>query len=125
MSINVETIGDSLLVQHYIGEIAQPHHCRMVSLSDVFGPLGRTTSHVVWELKVEPFDETRSEYVSHLTATATDELLALLDEHGIAFEQAAAARDEAAAAHNARETPRFAHSIEQRALPRRDRRNPN
>jgi hypothetical protein len=33
MSINVEMIGDSLLIQHYVGEVADVHPCRMVSTS--------------------------------------------------------------------------------------------
>ena len=35
MSINVEVIGGTLMVQHYVAEVHEPHHCRMVSLSDV------------------------------------------------------------------------------------------
>ena len=30
MSINVEMIGETLMIQHYIGEITGPHLCRMV-----------------------------------------------------------------------------------------------
>lgn len=116
MSINVEMIGDSLAIQQYVAEITEPHHCRMVSTSDVFTPLGRTTFHVVWDLSVQPLDEQSCEYTNHVAATATDEFLAFLDEHGIPFAQAAAAREEAAAAHNEKETSLFAASIERRAL---------
>jgi hypothetical protein len=42
MSINVEMLGRSLMVQHYIEEIGQPDHQRLVSTSDVFTPTGRT-----------------------------------------------------------------------------------
>lgn len=34
MSINVEMIGRTLMIQHYVAEIATPSHRRMVSLSD-------------------------------------------------------------------------------------------
>src|SRR5258708_39668610 len=37
MSINVERIG-SLIVQHYVEDVAEHSHCRLVSLSDTFGP---------------------------------------------------------------------------------------
>ena len=36
MSINVEAIGGSLIVQHYVEEIGRPDHLRLVSDSDVF-----------------------------------------------------------------------------------------
>jgi hypothetical protein len=42
MSINVEILGGSLMVQHYVEESGQPDHLRLVSTSDVFTPAGRT-----------------------------------------------------------------------------------
>src|ERR1700723_2680459 len=42
MSINVETIGDALIVQHYIAEVKEPTLCRMVSISDAITNNGRT-----------------------------------------------------------------------------------
>ena len=116
MSINVETIGDSLLVQQYVGEVTEPHHCRLVSTSDVFSPEGRTTSHVVWELSVEPLDKTSCEYINHLIATATEDFLDFLAARGIPVAEAAASRDQTATAHNEKETPLFAESIERHAL---------
>ncbi|MDX6657782.1 MAG: hypothetical protein QOH62_2575 [Solirubrobacteraceae bacterium] len=116
MWINVELIGDSLLIQHYLGEITDIHHCRMVSTSDVFSPQGRTTWHVVWDLSVEQLDDQNCEYVNQLTATATDEFLAFINESGIPLDRAAAARHAASSAHNEKETPLFAQSIERRAL---------
>jgi hypothetical protein len=41
-SINVEQIGEGLVIQHYIGEITEKHRCHMVSISDVFTPHDRT-----------------------------------------------------------------------------------
>jgi hypothetical protein len=51
--------------------------------------------------------------------SATDETVAFFKEHGIPFESAHAARQEASHAHNLEETPNFAKSIERRALSRR------
>lgn len=42
VSINVEILGGSLVVQHYIEEVARPDHLRLVSTPDVFTPTGRT-----------------------------------------------------------------------------------
>jgi hypothetical protein len=36
MSINVEMIGQTLMLQHYVAETATPTLCRMVSTSDAF-----------------------------------------------------------------------------------------
>ncbi|MGB2603916.1 MAG: hypothetical protein WBC78_09985 [Candidatus Sulfotelmatobacter sp.] len=41
MSINVEVLGGSPMVQHYVEEIAEPDHLRLVSSSDIFTPTGR------------------------------------------------------------------------------------
>jgi len=54
MSINVEEIGGSLMIQHYIAEVHQPDHCRMVSLSDLQTPMGWTKVQVIWELSIAP-----------------------------------------------------------------------
>jgi hypothetical protein len=116
ISINIEVIGDSLIIHQYVGEVTEPHHCLMVSTSDVFNPQGRTTSHVVWDLSVEPLDAQSCEYVNRITATATDEFIAFIAEHGVPFAEAACAVDKASAAHNEQETPLLAHSIERRAL---------
>ncbi len=52
MSINVEIIGGSLMVQHYVEDIGEPDHLRLVSHSDLFTPSGRTKIDVIWDLRV-------------------------------------------------------------------------
>ena len=42
MAVNVEMIGKTLMIQHFVAEIATPSLCRMVSTSDAFTPNGRT-----------------------------------------------------------------------------------
>src|SRR5271154_1754272 len=116
MSINVETIGDALVVQHYVAEIHEPHFCRMVSISDSISPAGGTKLQVVWELSVEKIDEKTCEYTNHIHSTATDQTLAFLKEHNIPFDRARDARQRASHAHNQEETPQFAKSIERKAL---------
>lgn len=116
MSINVETIGDALVVQHYVGEVREPHFCRMVSISDSISPAGRNQLQVVWELSVRKADEQTCEFTNHIHSSALDQTLAFLTEHGIPLEKARAARQEASHAHNQEETPKFAKSIERKAL---------
>ena len=112
MSINVETVGPSLLIQQYVAEVFEPHVCRMVSVSDVF-PLsgGRTQTVVIWTLAIEPISDTSCRFVNSVTSKAAPELLELIREQGQTFEQAAAPRQQASADHNRRETPGYAASI--------------
>src|ERR1700719_1939303 len=57
MSINVEILGGSLIVQHYIEEVARLDHLRLVSTSDVFTPTGRTKICVIWDLAARRIDD--------------------------------------------------------------------
>jgi hypothetical protein len=116
MSINVEMIGGNKFVQHYVEDVAEKHHVRLVSLSDTFSPNGHTRVQVVWELSVRPLDPGRCEFTNHVHGKATDELYAFLDRYGLPFEAAKQARRQASEAHNRIETPLFAKSIERHTL---------
>jgi hypothetical protein len=116
MSINVETIGDAFVVQHYAAEIHEPQLCRMVSISDSISPAGRMKLQVIWELSAKKTDDQTCEFTNHIHSSAIDETMAFFDEHGIPFERARDARQQASHAHNLEETPNFAKSIERRAL---------
>jgi hypothetical protein len=119
MSINVETVGPSLLVQQYVAEVFEARLCRMVSVSDVF-PLngGRTQTVVIWTLAVEPVSAGSCRYVNSVTVNATEAFLDFIEQHGQTFEQAAAGRQEASADHNRRETPGYAARIARAATDR-------
>lgn len=116
MSINVETIGEALMVQHFVAEVTEPHFCRLISTSDAITMKGRTKVHLLWELSAKKIDDHRCKYSNHIHATATDEFLVFIEKNGIAFEQAKAARQQASDSHNREETPNFAKSIERRSL---------
>ena len=118
MSINVETIGDALIVQHYVAEVKEPALCRMVSISDSITKNGRTKVKVEWTLSARKIDDQTTEYTNHIHASATVEFMAFIQEHNITLEHAAAARQIASDAHNREETPNFAASIERYALMR-------
>jgi hypothetical protein len=115
MSINVEQIGKGLVIQQYVAEVAEPNHCKMVSLSEVFAPQGRSRVQVIWDLSVEPIDDKSCKYTNAVVSSAPEEYLAWLKEHGMTIEEASAARQAASSDHNSRETPLFAASIERRA----------
>jgi hypothetical protein len=119
MSINVEVIGGSLMVQHYVERRGERDHLILESVSDVFTPAGRTTINVLWELSVREIDGASCAFTNHVRSTATPELLAFLDRQGIPFDVFRAQRVPMSVAHNAGETPLFASSIERAARHRR------
>ena len=116
MSINVEILGGSLMVQHYVEEIAEPDHLRLASNSDVFTPTGRTKLAVTWDLAVRKIDDQTCEFTNTVQSCATPELLDFLGKQGIPFEVFRSARKPISEAHNRQETPLFAESIERHAL---------
>ncbi|MDF0546252.1 hypothetical protein PX699_28240 [Sphingobium sp. H39-3-25] len=116
MMINVEMIGTGLVVQHYVAEEVTATYCRMNSISDVFTGAGRTQVNVIWELTAEGLEDGRTRYTNSVTAHPTDAFMDFIAAHGITYEDAAAARQEAGGDHNRRETPLFAASIARRAL---------
>ena len=112
MSINVETVGPSLLIQQYVAEVFEAHLCRMVSVSDIF-PFsgGRTHTVVIWTLAIEPISMGSCRFVNSVTANATEAFLDFITQHGQTLADAARARQQASSDHNRRETPRYAASI--------------
>jgi hypothetical protein len=118
MSINVEIIGGSLMVQHYVETLGEMDRLVLESISDVFTPSGRTTIRVVWELSVKAIDEKSCEFTNHVMSFPTEEMLTFLDRQGIPFEVFRAQRQPMSIAHNQGETPLFAASIERAALRR-------
>jgi hypothetical protein len=63
MSINVEMVGWTLMIQHYVAETATQPLCRMVSTSEAFTPSGRTRVQVIWERSVKRIDDVHCEYI--------------------------------------------------------------
>lgn len=116
MSINVEVIGGSLMVQHYVEVLGRRDHLILESISDVFAPAGRTTIHVRWEMSVKAIDGGRCEFTNHVRTKATEEFRTFLDRQGIPLDLFRAQRQPMSIAHNRGETPLFAASIERAAL---------
>jgi len=116
MSINVEVLGGSPMVQNYVEAIAEPHHLRLVSNSDVFSPTGRVRVGVIWDLSVKKIDDDTCEFTNVVHSSFTPELLDTLAKQGIPWELFQAARKPVTEAHNRQETPLFAKSIERHAL---------
>jgi hypothetical protein len=116
MSINVEVIGGSLLVQHYVEKLSDKDHLILESISDIFAPTGRTTIQVLWEMSVKAVDGGQCEFTNRVRTKAADEFRAFLDRQGIPFEVFRAQRQQMSIAHNRSETPFFAARIERASL---------
>ena len=116
MSINVEVLGGSPMVQHYVEEISERDHLRLVSNSDVFTPTGRIKVGVIWDLSVTKIDDRSCEFTNTVHSTSTPELVEFLAKQGIPWEVFKSARKPVSEAHNRQETPLFAKSIERHAL---------
>ena len=69
LRLNVETIGDALIVQHYVAEVKEPVLCRMVSISDAINKNGRTKVKVEWTLSARKIDDQTTEYANHIRAS--------------------------------------------------------
>lgn len=113
--INVEMIGRTLTIHHYVPEIATPHHCRMVSTSDALTSSGRTRVQVIWTLSVKPVDGGQCEYAQSVVIHPTQAYLAFIAQQGLNFFHAARASQDDAEDHYRRETPLIAESIARRA----------
>jgi hypothetical protein len=116
MTINVEMIGSSLLVQHYVGKILEKRHCHMVSLSDVLTPRGWTTVQVIWDLSVKGNSDGTVTYTNSVTSHPTTDFMEFVEKTGGTYEEAAKARQEASGDHCRRETPLYAASIGRHAV---------
>jgi hypothetical protein len=115
MSINIERIGETLLFEHYVEDISEAHHCRVVSVSDFLNDrLGQATINVTWELLAEPAEHAGVTFTNRVLAHTTDALEELLGVAGVRVEMVRDSMQQNAAAHNAEETPLFARNIAER-----------
>ena len=116
MSINVEHVGQ-LLVQHYVEDLAERQHCRLLSWSDTFGPAitDRGNINVLWEFWIEAIDAQTTRFTNRIQAQAVPGWEDGLVKAGINLEQAQRQLASVISAHNAEETPLFAIDIEKKA----------
>ena len=119
MSINVETIGGGLMVQHYVEDISKKDHCRVLSTSDVLTPSGWTKIKVIWELSVKAIDKDSCELTNRVMGSSTPEFLHYSAKSGIPFESAKQSLDVSAPAHNAQRHPSSPRVSKRRRLRRR------
>ncbi len=117
MSINVEQVGESLLVQHYTEQISERSHCRG-AFNDQFNIRERKNCPGNY-MGIVPavVDAVTSELSNHVIVQPTESLLTLLRQADIIdLSPVKAAMQQNLAAHNKEETPLFANNIETKAL---------
>lgn len=119
MSINVERVG-TLMVQHYVEDISEQSHCRLVSLSDSIGPDidSRTKVTVIWSFSAEAVDANTTRFTNSVEVSTAPGYVEALEKRGIPFSKASELAQQALTEHNAEETPLFAKDIERKALAR-------
>ncbi len=93
-------IQDNMIVQHYVEEIGDADHLRLVSHSDLFTPSGRTKIDVVWDLSVTKIDEQTCEFTNTVHSSAPPEMLDFLGKQGIPLDVFRAGRRPISEAHN-------------------------
>ena len=118
MSINIERVG-RLIVQHYVEDIFDRAHCRLVSVSDAFGPgVGdRGQFSVLWEFPSRR--STRRPPASPTTSKSAPAMTKRYEQQGPMLEQVRQRSEAALVPHNTEETALFAQDIERKALQRR------
>ena len=113
MSINVERIAGNMLIQHYVEDIAEPHHVRVNSLSDSFTDAGATQLAITWELTIAPVDDATCELSNRVIVQSTPSFLEMLRQAGISDMSGVIAQFTTnTETHNREETPFFARDIE-------------
>lgn len=93
MSINVERVGN-LMVQHYVEDIAERSHCRLVSLSDSIGPdIGSCVKIVViWSFNADVIDADTTRLTNGVEVRSAPGYLDVLEKAWRAFRQGKRAR---------------------------------
>jgi hypothetical protein len=112
MSIHVELIGDTLMIQRFAGLIVTPGLCRLVSISEAFTPTARFRTQVVWTLSVRAVDNLTSEFTNSVMSHPTQQFMDFIDDGGKPFEASAELYKRDAELHSSHETPLLAGSIE-------------
>jgi hypothetical protein len=103
-SINVESVGGHLFIQHYIPEISTPHHIKMVSNSDCWlFKLWYVQFKVIWNIMLIPKSDGTTILRNEVEIEHPRLVLKILVKLG--FGQMFLKR------HNAEETPLFAKNM--------------
>ena len=108
-SVNVESVGGNLLVQHYVAEVKQPDYVKMVSQSDLWMlKLIHVVVKVTWEMRLISVSENECKFQNTVLVEHPNFIMKIITTLGLAgyFVRK----------HNEEETPLFAQNLYERTF---------
>ena len=108
-SVNVESVGGNLLVQHYVAEVKQPDYVKMVSQSDLWMlKLIHVIVKVTWEMRLISVSENECKFQNTVLVEHPNFIMKIITTLGLAgyFVRK----------HNEEETPLFAQNLYKRTF---------
>ncbi|MDG1987126.1 MAG: hypothetical protein P8J18_04050 [Halieaceae bacterium] len=109
-SINVESVGGNLLVQHYVAETAEPDYVKMVSFSDLWlMKLIHVVVRVTWEMRLISVSDDKCKFQNTVLVEHPSFIMQIMSALALgAF---------FVRKHNEEETPLFAKNLFERTFP--------
>ena len=108
-SVNVESVGGNLLVQHYVAEVKQPDYVKMVSFSDLWlMKLVHVVVKVTWEMRLIAVSESECKFQNTVLVEHPHFIMKILS--------ALALGGFFVRKHNEEETPLFAQNLYERTF---------
>ena len=108
-SVNVESVGGNLLVQHYVAEVKQPDYVKMVSFSDLWlMKLVHVVVKVTWEMRLISVSESECKFQNTVLVEHPHFIMKILS--------ALALGGFFVRKHNEEETPLFAQNLYERTF---------
>ena len=108
-SVNVESVGGNLLVQHYVAEVKQPDYVKMVSQSDLWMlKLIHVVVKVTWEMRLISVSENECKFQNTVLVEHPNFIMKIITTLGLGgyFVRK----------HNEEETPLFAQNLYERTF---------
>ena len=108
-SVNVESVGGNLLVQHYVAEVKEPDYVKMVSLTDLYlAPFISFVIKVTWEMRLIAVSDNECKFQNTVLVEHPNFIMKIFS--------ALALTGYFVRKHNEEETPLFAQNLYKRTF---------
>ena len=108
-SVNVESVGGNLIVQHYVAEAKEPDYVKMVSFSDLWlMKLVHVVIKVTWEMRLISVSDSECKFQNTVLVEHPNSIMKILS--------ALALGGYFVRKHNEEETPLFAENLYKRTF---------
>ena len=105
----MESVGGGLLVQHYVAEVKEPDHVKMVSLTDLYlAPFIRIVIKVTWEMRLIAVSDNECKFQNTVLVEHPNFIMKIFS--------ALALTGYFVRKHNEEETPLFAQNLYKRTF---------